>query len=107
MKRVVHPGDFRHRDHAILLSGLALTLRKEDKLAESEAMYREALAISRRVEGDPSVGVAGTLNNLAVVLYVERELPEAMYREALAMNREILGENHPRVAETPMGSRSC
>ena len=50
-------------------------------------MYREALAMRRKLLGNEHPDVATTLNGLAWVLAVKGKLAEAetMYREALAM----------------------
>jgi hypothetical protein len=44
--------------------------------------------------------MAGSLNNLGMVLEKQGKLPEAeaMHREALEMGRKLLGSEHPDVA---------
>src|SRR6185369_8466889 len=71
---------------------------KENRLAESEATHREALAIYRKVNNQP--GISLVLGNLAAVLARQSRLTEAesMIREALALERKRLGNEHPDVA---------
>jgi serine/threonine protein kinase/tetratricopeptide (TPR) repeat protein len=64
---------------------------------KSEAMYREALAIFRRLFGDENQKVATALNGVAISLWgrlwSERrwEEVESLYREALAIHKKISG----------------
>jgi len=64
------------------------------------AMHREALALRRKLLGTEHVVVAGSLNNLAIVLARQGKLAEAetMFREAQAMRKKLLGNEHADVA---------
>jgi CHAT domain-containing protein/tetratricopeptide (TPR) repeat protein len=67
----------------------------------AEPLYREALAMFRRLLSDDHPAVAGTLHNLAVLLQGKGDYASAepLYREALTRNRDLLGD-HPYVAMT-------
>ncbi len=84
------------------INDLALLLEERGTYDESEKMYREALAMKRRVFGDNHPEVAMGLNNLAAALQDQGDLEhaETTYGEALAMQRDLLGELHPDVALT-------
>src|SRR5262249_13124064 len=68
----------------------------------AEALYREALAMCRRLypkQDHPHL--ARSLNNLAIVLQFQGQYAdaEALYREALAMCRRLYPkQDHPRMA---------
>jgi tetratricopeptide (TPR) repeat protein len=82
------------------LSALAYVLQKEGKLVEAEAVYREELAMEKKLSGNEHVFVANSLVSLADLLWEEPKLAEAeaCEREALAMRRKLLGHNDPEVA---------
>ena len=77
-------------------------LRELGEDAKSEAMYREALAIQRRLYGNENPDVADSLAHIALALLGQGRLAEAepLAREALAMRRKLLGDEHPHVAES-------
>ena len=73
-------------------------LRREGRLAEAEAAYREALVRRKKLFGEaPDQGVAISLHDLGLVVYQEGRLAEGenMLREALAMERKLFGDLHP------------
>ena len=74
-----------HPDLAQSLNRLATILRNEGKLAQSEAIRREALAMQRKLLGGENEEVAQTLSGLGDVLTEENRLSkaESMYRESL------------------------
>jgi tetratricopeptide (TPR) repeat protein len=84
------------------INDLALLLEERGTYDESEKLYREALAMKRRVFGEKHPEVAMGLNNLAAALQDQGDLAhaESTYQEALAMQRQLLGEVHPDVALT-------
>ncbi|MBS0578353.1 MAG: tetratricopeptide repeat protein [Proteobacteria bacterium] len=84
------------------INDLALLLEERGTYEESEKLYREALAMKRRVFGEKHPEVAMGLNNLAAALQDEGDLEhaESTYREALLMQRALLGQVHPDVALT-------
>ena len=70
--------------------------------AAPESLFREVLAMERRLVGDDHPDEALTLSNLATVLLDAGDYDAAgqPQREALAMFRQIHGEDHPLVAIT-------
>jgi tetratricopeptide (TPR) repeat protein len=71
------------------LNNLALVLKAQGKLVEAEAMFREALAMSQKLQRDHPY-VAIQLENLAAMLEARGDLAgaEAMRREALAIQKK-------------------
>jgi tetratricopeptide (TPR) repeat protein len=74
--------------------------RYQGRLAEAEALLKEALGISEKSLGDHHPDVAVALNNLAVVYRHQTRYRDAepLYRCALAIDESALGPNHPVVA---------
>ncbi|MCA9255049.1 MAG: serine/threonine protein kinase, partial [Phycisphaerales bacterium] len=85
---------------AVCMNRLASLREKEGKFPESEAMYRDALAIYRNQPGDIHPDAAATMTDLASVLQRQRKFDEAeaILQEALAINMRVYGPDHPRVA---------
>jgi len=85
------------------LTGLAIVLNERAEYDESERLYRQAIAINRRL-GDEAARKreAVDLNNLGLVLHEQGRLAEAdsVFEEALVRQREIFGEVHPEIATT-------
>jgi tetratricopeptide (TPR) repeat protein len=69
------------------------------KLAEAEALSRQALLMRRKLHGTEHEDVADALGVLSSTLYRQRKLPEAEHygREALALARKLLPNDHPTV----------
>ena len=57
-----------HLDLAISLNNLAITLVRQDKVAEAEALHREALAMRKKLLGNIHSEVLASLSGLLVVL---------------------------------------
>jgi tetratricopeptide (TPR) repeat protein len=91
-----------HPGLAEAMNDLGLLLDEHGDYDESEALFREAIAMKRRLLGDKHPEIAMGLNNLAAAFQDKGDLAhsEATYREVLAMQRELLGETHPDVANT-------
>jgi hypothetical protein len=70
------------------------------ELANSEATYRQALAMKRELLGEMHPDVANTLNNIAFVLDSRGDTKGALAteREALHIYRQIYSGDHPEVA---------
>jgi tetratricopeptide (TPR) repeat protein len=84
------------------LSNLALILRDQRKFDDAEKLFREGLAIDRRVYGDDHPEVAQHLNNLGG-LQVSAGRPvdaEQSFRDALGIQRRAFAENSWQVATT-------
>jgi len=73
--------------------------------AAAEPLYREALAMRRKLLGNEHPDIADSLNNLAATLFEERNYAgaEPLYREALAMRRKLLGNAHADVGTSLAG----
>ena len=86
----------QHPTAEALLS-LTGVLRDKDVAAIAAPVYREALAVDRRVLGGEHPLLAMSLCNLAIVLQRagDDESAEPHFEEALTLRRRLLGENHP------------
>jgi eukaryotic-like serine/threonine-protein kinase len=69
---------------------------------ETEARYRELLALKRTIYPAPHDSIAATLRDLGVVLTRDEKFDDAQksLAEALAMDKAIFGENHVETAAT-------
>ncbi len=70
--------------------------------ARLEAMYRESLAIEKRLHGDEHPHIVLSLYGLVTALSDEGKLEEAepLARDALAMQRKLLGEDDPEISKS-------
>jgi tetratricopeptide (TPR) repeat protein len=78
-----------------LLNGLALALKRTDRLAEAQALYERAHDLYRSRGAERTIAAAEVLNNLAVVL-TERNRPadaEKLYRTALEVPATLEGSD--------------
>jgi tetratricopeptide (TPR) repeat protein len=84
------------------LSDLAMALRARGNAAAAESLFREALAINRKVTGGADTSTAAILNNLGSVLRArgERAGADSAYREALAIRRRVFGIENESVSES-------
>ena len=89
-------------DYADAINDLGLLQLERGDYRQSEQLFRESIAMKRRLLGDKHPEIATGLNNLGLVLDDDGDLSgaEAAYRQALAMQKELLGEVHPAVANT-------
>ncbi|CAJ1338425.1 unnamed protein product, partial [Effrenium voratum] len=100
--------NLRGRGAPWALNNLAVALKSQGptRYGEAEQLYREA--INYREAQNPEM--LTSLNNLAVLLKLEGQLPEAeqLYRQALFGRRRLLGNDHPDTLTHPAmgGSRS-
>ena len=85
---------------ATALNEHAITLQAQGRVAEAEALYREALEIDRKTIGEAHPDYAIRLNNLAGVVASQEQFAEAeaLYWQALEITRDALGEVHPSYA---------
>lgn len=88
-----------HPEVAAVLNTLALVYDGQDRLDESQALYRRIIAI-RRQHPEQRQNLAANLNNLALSLRESGELDEAgpLLDEAALIVRELYGQNHPYMA---------
>jgi tetratricopeptide (TPR) repeat protein len=66
----------------------------------AEPLYKEALAINKKVLGENHPDYATSLNNLAMLYDAmgNYTAAEPLFKEALAIYKKVLGENHPDYA---------
>jgi tetratricopeptide (TPR) repeat protein len=85
---------------ARLMNELGLLFHTKSLHAQSEPLYRRALAIYEASFGPDHPDVAICLNNLASLLQDTSRLAEAepLFRRALAINEASFGPDHPDVA---------
>jgi tetratricopeptide (TPR) repeat protein len=62
----------------------------------AEPLFKEALAINKKVLGENHPDYAMSLNNLALLYQAmgNYTAAEPLYKEALAIRKKVLGENH-------------
>ena len=72
----------------------------QGKYDDAEPMYKESLAIRKKVLGEEHPSVATGLNNLAELLKDQGKDDEAtpLYKESLAIRKKVFGDEHPKVA---------
>jgi tetratricopeptide (TPR) repeat protein len=89
-------------DYADAINDLGLLQLENGDYGQSERLFRESIAMKRRLLGDKHPEIATGLNNLGLVLEDDGNLSgaESAYRGALAMQKELLGDEHPAVANT-------
>ena len=75
-----------------------MNLNAQGKYAEAEPLFRQALAIRRKLLGEDHPDTAQSYNNVAGNLNAQGKYAEAepLFRQALATRRKLLGEDHPR-----------
>jgi tetratricopeptide (TPR) repeat protein len=85
---------------ARLFNQLATMFYAKADYAQSEPLYRRALAIDESSRGPDHPAVATGLNNLALLLKATNRLAEAepLLRRALAIDETSYGLDHPKVA---------
>jgi Tfp pilus assembly protein PilF len=111
-----HSAGEEDADVATALQNLAALLKAQGKYDEAEPLYRQSLAIDRKVStlmsvylfhrtscqvyGDEHPKVATDLNNLAELLRAQGKYNETepLHRQSLEIKRKVLGEQHPSVA---------
>lgn len=93
-----NPG-LRPSQRAEFLVVLGNNLADQGRAPEADSLYREALAIQRRIQPDHPV-VGSTLNGLGLVAQTLGDLrgAEGWLREALEQFRRTLGEGHLQTA---------
>lgn len=89
-------------DYADAINDLGLLQLESGNYRQSEQLFRESIAMKRRLLGDKHPEIATGLNNLGLVLDDDGNLSgaDSAYRQALTMEKELLGEVHPAVANT-------
>jgi tetratricopeptide (TPR) repeat protein len=84
------------------INSVATLLKRQGRLPEAEALFREAVAGWRRLYGSEHENTLSALNNLGTVLQGLGSLAEAqtLYLEALAGSRRTLGPDHEDTLNT-------
>ena len=72
----------------------------QGKYDEAVPLYKESLAIWKKVFGDEHPKVAIALNNFASLLKAQGKYDEAvpLFKESLAIKKKVHGNEHPSVA---------
>ena len=80
-----------HLDVASSLDQLAIALRRQGKVDELDAMYREILTIQRKMLGDKHSDVVRSLHRLGSLLRTQGKPSEAedLFRKALVIRRKL------------------
>ncbi len=86
-----------HTHTAWALSVLARAVQAKGDDAAAEPLYRDALAMRRRLKGDDCLDAAWDLRDLGLLLSEKGDLAaaEPLLRRALAVRRRLLGDEHP------------
>jgi tetratricopeptide (TPR) repeat protein len=84
------------------LNDLGYLLYAKGELAETEALWTEALEMNRQLLDASHPDIAFNLSNLALVSHDKGDYTsaESLYREVLEIRRQALGEEHPDIAST-------
>ncbi len=92
----------RDDDFAQALNNLAVAKERVGDTAAAEALYREGIALRRRIYAGPSDELATALEKFAIFLTKQERFDEAqpLLEQALAMNRKVLGPDNYEVAST-------
>jgi tetratricopeptide (TPR) repeat protein/transcriptional regulator with XRE-family HTH domain len=95
-------GDSGDRLAAELCNAAGRALKAAGDLRGARPWYERALTIHEELLGPDHSDTAGSLNNLAQVLYEQGELATArqFYERALAIRERVLGSDHPDTAES-------
>jgi len=90
-----------HTDVAAAANNLGVALRNLGRLEDAERLHREALDLRRR-DGDRTLAVAESLNNLAGIERDRQQFDSAAeyLEQALGIRQEILGDEHPLTLQT-------
>lgn len=89
-------------NYADAINDLGILNLQSGNYRRADRLFRESIAMMRKLYGNVQPEIATALNNLALVRENEGNLSgaESAYRQALAMQRKLLGDSHPLVANT-------
>src|SRR5262249_31986166 len=81
---------------------LAQLYSAQGKYNAAESLYKQALAIHKKVLGPEHPRTSTTLNNLGFLYFKQGRYYDAepLYQKSLAINEKVLGPEHPRTAIT-------
>ena len=93
-------GERESREGRIMVNSLAVSYHHLGKLDEAEALYREAVDISARLDGPEHPDTLTTRMNLASMLQGRGNITEAepMMAETCALVRKVFGDSHTTTA---------
>jgi eukaryotic-like serine/threonine-protein kinase len=85
-----------------ILNDMGMLRHRARDFDGAERLYREALAIQRRVHGPLHSEVATSLHNLGALLRTRGRLAEAesVFREVIALEARLYGGDHPNTADS-------
>ena len=103
-RRLFNPIEFPngHRDLATAMNNLGFLYKAQGKLAAAEPLYKDALAMKKRLFKGDHPDVATGLNNLASLYQAQGKLADAepLLKDALAMDKRLHKGDHPDVARS-------
>src|SRR5262249_10268044 len=91
-----------HEEVATNLDNLAVLYSRQGRDADSEPLFRRALAIKEKALGPDHPDVAVSLSNLAGTYDNKGRHADAepLYKRSLAIREKAFGPDHPKVAES-------
>ncbi|RFU27453.1 hypothetical protein B7463_g8883, partial [Scytalidium lignicola] len=83
--------------HNMLLRSIGHCLYISGKYSEAEPIYRQTLALRKKVLGPEHPNTLMSMNNLAMLLDSQGKYDEAepIFRQTLALSEKVLGPEHP------------
>ena len=81
---------------------IVVAFLSQGKYDEAMPLYKESLAIDRKVYGNEHPDVAIDLNNLAMLMWnedIDREEAARLGKEALEISEKVLGPDHPTTVQ--------
>jgi tetratricopeptide (TPR) repeat protein len=89
-------------DFAASQCRLAAMVSQQGRHEEAEPLFRESLAMIKKLRGDTHPDMSHVLKNFAFAKFDQGKWDdaEALYRELLAIQRRLLGNDHRSVADT-------
>jgi hypothetical protein len=78
-------------------------LRDRGQLSEAAALFRQSLAVHRKVFGEEQASVARVISNLGMVIEDMGDVAgaESLFRESLAIRQKVLDPQHPDIGKAP------
>ena len=99
-RRIQDGGNISQVDSRIS-HNLALVYFAQDRLVDSESLYKKAIILGERALGFEHEDVATSLDGLAVLYSLQKRLDEAepLWQRAVAILRKSLGPDNPHLGE--------
>lgn len=85
-----------HTETLRWISKLAVLLRRQGSLAESELLYRNAIEGQRQTIGEDHPRTLSNLSHLAMILHAQGEIAtsEHLFRQVVKIRRRVQGDDH-------------